>query len=581
LYLPGEPGIQKVRRKGMKNFSKHGILMLATLGLMISLFAGCENPAGNGGESRAGIVGIDINSAAQLALIGTSSSYPANGQYRLTTNITLTNWTPVLSVSGNPFTGTFDGNGKTITLNSFDRTFKGSSLGIFGYITGQSASATIRNLTVVIDIITILQGTASYVGGLAGYIENANLNNVDVVVNGDKSGSLAYTGFITLYIGGAAGYLKSSAMVDCDATELRITGTSLNNEVYAGGLVGYGDAAKFTNCTATKGQASLRSEVSSNGFGHNTSGGGIAGYLTNGSRVTSCVSNSTIAVNAPGGTSVSTAYMSYAGGLVGYTGNGTVTSESGAEGPVSAASPYPYAGGLVGYNYGVLDTSHPSTISQCYATGAVSSKATYGRPYAGGLAGYNSGNGATIEDSYATGNVSATSTDTGSAWAGGIVSANVTGSIVKNCYATGTVTATATEGPLPSPDPDGAASDGAWAGGIVGHNYSSDAPSVQYCVALNSRITGTATGTTDISVSRIVGNNGNTSPTTLTENYGSTAMTLNPYRPFIDDVDDIDGGDCDAVPDQTPTNWYVDTLGWNFSNVWKVGSPYPRLQWQP
>ncbi|MDR1931319.1 MAG: hypothetical protein LBQ57_00715 [Spirochaetales bacterium] len=39
-----------------------------------------------------------------------------------------------------------------------------------------------------------------------------------------------------------------------------------------------------------------------------------------------------------------------------------------------------------------------------------------------------------------------------------------------------------------------------------------------------------------------------------------------------------DGADCNAKPTQ---NVFTDTLGWDFSTIWKMGGDgYPVLQWQ-
>jgi hypothetical protein len=581
LYLPDEPGIQKVRRKGMKNFSKHGILMFATLGLMISLFAGCQNPAGTGESRAAGLVGIPINNVTDLSLIGTPG-YPLDGVYDLNADLTLTNWMPIVSSSGSPFMGRFNGNKHIITITSFNPNYGGSSLGIFGYINGQTGPVFIDNLTIVIAENITLSGGATYVGGLAGYVKNGNISGV--TVRGGKNGStFTYTLDTMLYIGGVVGYLENSTLSSSAAIDLSVNGTSSKNTVYAGGLVGYGDGVGITACKAiTEQSPSVPPLVTGYGQGHKTSAGGIAGYVTNGSDVYTCGSVSNITLSAPGGTSDYNAYMIYAGGLVGYTGGGTITSHSFASGIVSASSPYPYAGGLVGYNYGLLDSSRPSTISQCYATGEVTSEATNGRPYAGGLAGYNSGRRATIENSYATGDVSATSTNTGSAWAGGIVPANVTDSIVKYCYATGTITAEAAEGALLFPDPDEANDNSPWAGGIVGHNFSATATSVQNCVALNRAIDGSATDMTTVKVNRVVGNNDNNppDPTMLVSNYGRTGMSLTPAHTVNPDPSKVDGGDCAPTPTQA---WFTDPqyVQWDFQNIWKMGSNnYPVFYWQ-
>jgi filamentous hemagglutinin family protein len=106
------------------------------------------------------------------------------------------------------------------------------------------------------------------------------------------------------------------------------------------------------------------------------------------------------------------------GGLVGWNNGGTI-SQSYATGAVSGT--LVDAGGLVGFNYG-------GTISQSYATGAVS-----GGNSVGGLVGYTISG--TISQSYATGAVSGTD------YVGGLVGWN-NGTTISQAYATGKVSGT-------------------------------------------------------------------------------------------------------------------------------------------
>jgi hypothetical protein len=105
----------------------------------------------------------------------------------------------------------------------------------------------------------------------------------------------------------------------------------------------------------------------------------------------------------------------WVGGLVGCNDKGTITNCY-ATGAVSGGN---RVGGLVGENGGI--------ITACYATGAVSD----GHNFVGGLAGSNCNYG-TITNCYATGVV------TGRYTVGGLVGWNV-GSTITNCYATGAV----------------------------------------------------------------------------------------------------------------------------------------------
>jgi hypothetical protein len=89
----------------------------------------------------------------------------------LADNIDLTgkDWTPIGTSFGNSYTGTFDGNGKTIT----GLTVTGSDryTGLFGFIKG-----TVKN--VVLTEINITSGT--FVGGVAGWSFGGNIENCSV-----------------------------------------------------------------------------------------------------------------------------------------------------------------------------------------------------------------------------------------------------------------------------------------------------------------------------------------------------------------------------------------------------------------
>ena len=154
---------------------------------------------------------------------------------------------------------------------------------------------------------------------------------------------------------------------------------------------------------------------------------------------------------------------SYAGGLVGYASIGTITNcyatgdVSSSSSPYSSSpyssSPYSFAGGLVGF-------AIIGTITSCYATGSVSSSSSSSRSSprssAGGLVGYVSRSTTTIENCYATGDVSSNSStrSSTSSFAGGL--AGGASGTITNCYATGDVSSSSTSSP-------------SYSGGLVGY----------------------------------------------------------------------------------------------------------------
>ena len=157
-------------------------------------------------------------------------------------------WNPIGS-SSNPFTGTFDGNEKTITLNI---TSTDGYVGLFGWVNG----GTIKNTTTA--------GTVSggpYTGAVAGYTQGASLiqncvNSATVTSDTDYIGGIAGSIFGTTVltgctnngtvsglcvvggIAGGAGYpTRISQCVNNGA--VNATGTSGNVNFGLGGIVGW------------------------------------------------------------------------------------------------------------------------------------------------------------------------------------------------------------------------------------------------------------------------------------------------------------------------------------------------------
>ena len=91
----------------------------------------------------------------------------------LTDNIDLTgiDWTPIGKDDNKAYTGTFDGNGKTIT--GLTVTVSDRYAGLFGYI---GTGGTVQN--VVLTEINITSGT--FVGGVAGWSFGGNIENCSV-----------------------------------------------------------------------------------------------------------------------------------------------------------------------------------------------------------------------------------------------------------------------------------------------------------------------------------------------------------------------------------------------------------------
>ena len=160
-------------------------------------------------------------------------------------------WTPIGNSIDNPYEGTFNGAGHTISglyINTDDQ-------GLFGYVSG-----TVQNLSV--------SGTVSggmFVGGIAGQ----NLGNV---INCAFSGSVSGVSFV----GGVVGYNGSSGTVKNCYNTGAVSGSGL----YVGGVVGNNYNGSVENCYNT-------GDVSGNNYV-----GGVVGQ--NSGTVENCYNTGTV-----------------------------------------------------------------------------------------------------------------------------------------------------------------------------------------------------------------------------------------------------------------------------------------------
>ena len=203
----------------------------------------------------------------------------------LADNIDLTgkDWTPIGTSFGNSYTGTFDGNGKTIT----GLTVTGSDryTGLFGFIKG-----TVKN--VVLTEINITSGT--FVGGVAGWSFGGNIENCSV--SGSVSGS---------DVGGVVGYQQGGSITGCSSSAT-VKGTQR-----AGGVAGATNSgATLTACYAT-GDVTVENDGTSNAWA-----GGVVG---------SNAYSTVIACYAAGNVSGTGSGTIHVGGVTGENFDGTLT----------------------------------------------------------------------------------------------------------------------------------------------------------------------------------------------------------------------------------------------------------------
>lgn len=153
----------------------------------------------------------------------------------LAENSPTSGWAPIGSES-NPFTGIFDGNGKTIkySTNQADKKY----VGFFACV----SHATIKNLNVIGDIIS--SGIGSYSGGIVGWCTGSSISNCTFRGNFSTSntagGIVGYcSGYSTVEKCSVAGYFQDVwGGIIGQAAESTIQFCSVWADIRGGGIVG-------------------------------------------------------------------------------------------------------------------------------------------------------------------------------------------------------------------------------------------------------------------------------------------------------------------------------------------------------
>lgn len=184
----------------------------------------------------------------------------------LTADVTLSayaTWEEPIGIANVSYSGTFNGDGYTISDLAIDRT-SGANVGLFGYLN----NAKVRNLRVTGSVTA---GASQYVGGIAGLVVGNNAVIENCLFAGTVTGSS--------FVGGIAGQ-NNSKITACFSS-----GSVTAKSSTVGGIVGYNDGSKAT-ITHSYSSAAVTTEESY--------AGGIVGSNTRGGKVTSCYATGTV-----------------------------------------------------------------------------------------------------------------------------------------------------------------------------------------------------------------------------------------------------------------------------------------------
>ena len=259
-----------------------------------------------------------------------------NEEWKLGINITLTDnidltgidWTPIGKDDNKAYTGTFDGNGKTITGLTVTGSYKYA--GLFGDI---DENGTVKN--VVLEGVQITSDNSSgYAGGVAG-------DSWGTIENCSVSGSVSGTTFA----GGVVGSQWGGSITGCNSS------ATVKGVIFAGGIAGETNSgASLTGCYAT-GDVTVENDGT-----NNSHAGGVVGY-NGGGTLTACYATGNVIGTGTGTDPI------YVGGVTGSNNLGILTACYHAKGDVSG--PTGTTGGVAGRNF-KGSMSGGGIITACY-----------------------------------------------------------------------------------------------------------------------------------------------------------------------------------------------------------------------
>ena len=342
------------------------LLMIALISFWIVACGGGSSES----EDLTGPTTYEIYTVDDLLWVASRTHFPYHDTYILKANINLNGveWKGIGDDLAS-FNGTFDGNNHTISGLKLSNNKQYT--GLFGYILGSSEieCAVIKDLKITLQNGTINNNITTHVGTLAGYANNAEINNISI--SGSKLNVTLSKSNEILYVGGILGQNSNTTKItnsyfitDIDVFRTA-TSTSLNG-IHVGGITAHSNGT-IEKCYY-KGNISAKSSANYT----SANAGGIAGYGS------AKISYST------GKVEVEVKSSATAGGIIGSM-NGTVeTCYSTAT--INAKGTTAHAGGIAG--------SSSQLINSCYATGNVVAESTTNGAvvYAGGISGYSINN---------------------------------------------------------------------------------------------------------------------------------------------------------------------------------------------
>lgn len=231
-----------------------------------------EFTQGDGSENNP----YQITNAAQMQLLSSRNAEYKDKHFVLTTDIDLSSiasWTPIAA-----FSGTLDGNGKTITglkigtASEPETALAGKTVGLFGEMSG-----TVKDLTVNAEIF--IQDASSWpacgilVGQLSGTLDHCRTEGTISVIR-----EQAHAGGLAGYAGGGSRIVNCCNMASVSASG----STASQNMTRAGGLIGSLVLGRAATEDAFVANSYNLGTVTATG-GHTPRVGGLCGWIENNS----------------------------------------------------------------------------------------------------------------------------------------------------------------------------------------------------------------------------------------------------------------------------------------------------------
>jgi hypothetical protein len=273
-----------------------------------------------------------------ISTIEQLQAIPSTGlssHYKLIKNLDLSSidsWSPIGSKS-KPFTGTFDGNSYTLSGLNLTDTETLSDFGLFGYI----YNATVKNVSVVVAFDGKSTTEIYNVASVAGECINSTLNNCHA------SGKIWTAKGIAQSIGGLIGYSGYSSIENC-STAVDIW---VYKAQYVGGITGSSSYSTVNMCSSSGEVMTLPENSTGDYYSYST--GGITGTVLGNCTIVNSYSTGSFYLGAAKHTEMYR-QSDNLGGIVGtaYDKNKVINCYS-----LSTLSAQNYIGGIIGYAYTV------------------------------------------------------------------------------------------------------------------------------------------------------------------------------------------------------------------------------------